>query len=80
MFFVNEININLLNFASGRLLKQEQRAATFYTKISQEQFLGHILKFFSSKTSRARLPQYKSHSAKKKKKKKVIHIPMTIGH
>jgi hypothetical protein len=32
----------------------------FFTKISQKQSLGHILKFFSAETSWARSAQFKS--------------------
>lgn len=42
----NRINPNLFTLASGRLFRQGQRTATFFTKISQEQYLGNILKFF----------------------------------
>lgn len=34
--------------ASGRLFRQGQKATPLFTKISQEQFLGNVLKFFSS--------------------------------
>jgi hypothetical protein len=52
--FVKAIHLNLFTLASGRLFGQWQKAGTFFTKISQEQSLGHILKFFSE-ASRARL-------------------------
>jgi hypothetical protein len=71
-FFDNAVNINLLTLASGRLFREEYKAATFYTKISKEQSLSHILKFFSSETSRARLPQFKSSSANKSS---IFHSP-----
>jgi hypothetical protein len=48
--FVNINNINLLALVLGRLFRQGQKAATFYTKISQKQSLGHTLKFFSLKS------------------------------
>jgi hypothetical protein len=59
--FVSAININLFTLASARLFRQEQKAATFYIRISQ----NSLLKFFSSKPCRARLPQFKSPSATK---------------
>jgi hypothetical protein len=62
---VNAINLIHLTLASGRLFRHRQKAATLLTKIAQEQSLGHILKFFSSETSRARLSQFKSPSATK---------------
>jgi hypothetical protein len=34
--FVNAINLNFFTLASGRLFRPEQKAATFFTKISQE--------------------------------------------
>jgi hypothetical protein len=52
--FVNAVNKNFLpnlTCASGRLFRNGQKAATFFTKISQEQSLGHILKFFFTETS-----------------------------
>jgi hypothetical protein len=35
--FVNAIIINLFTLALGRLFRQEHKAATFFTKTSQEQ-------------------------------------------
>jgi hypothetical protein len=54
--FVSAINLSLFTLASARLFRQGQKAATFFTKIPQNQSLCHILKLFSSETSRARLP------------------------
>jgi hypothetical protein len=34
--FVNAINTNLFTLASGRLFRQGQKAATFFTKIPQK--------------------------------------------
>jgi hypothetical protein len=47
---VNGSNINLFTLASGRLFREGQKAATFFTKIPQKQSLGHPLKFFSTET------------------------------
>ena len=58
--FVNAINLSLFTLASGRLFRQCQKVATFFTKISQKQYLGYILKFFSSEASWARSAQFKS--------------------
>ena len=63
--FVNAINLSLFTLASGKTLRQRQKAATFFTKIPQKQSLGHILKFFSTETSWARSAQFKSLSATK---------------
>ena len=60
--FINAINLNLFTLALGRLFRQGQKAAIFFTKILQDRSLGYILKLFSE-TSRARLPQFKSSSA-----------------
>lgn len=45
------INPKLFSLASGKLFGQGQKAATYFTKISQEQSLGKILNFFSPETS-----------------------------
>jgi hypothetical protein len=52
--FVNAINTNLFTLDSGRLFRQEQKAATLFTKIPQKQSLGHILKFFFTEPTWAR--------------------------
>jgi hypothetical protein len=49
--FVSAINLSLFTLTSGRLFRQGQKAATLFTKISQKQYVGHIVKFFSSETS-----------------------------
>lgn len=48
---VNGINPQFFTLASGWLFGQRQKSATSFTKVSQEQFLGSILKSFSSETS-----------------------------
>ena len=57
---VSAININLFSLALGRFYRQSQKAATFFTKISQEQSIGRILKFISPETSLAWSAQFKS--------------------
>jgi hypothetical protein len=58
--FINAINLSLFTLASGRLFRQGQNVATFFTKIPQNQSLCHILKFFFSfEISWARSTQFK---------------------
>jgi hypothetical protein len=47
--FVNSIDLRFFTLASGRLFRQGQKAAIFFTKISQNLSLGHILKFFTER-------------------------------
>ena len=57
--FVNAINLSLFTLTLGRLFRQGQKVATFFTKIPQKQPLCHILKFFSFEISWARSTQFK---------------------
>jgi hypothetical protein len=57
--FVTAINLSLFTLASGRLFRQGQKVATFFTKIPQKQSLCHILKFFSFEIAWARSTQFK---------------------
>ena len=57
--FVSEINLSFFTLASGRLLRQGQKVATFFTTIPQKQSLCHILKFFSFEIFWARSTQFK---------------------
>jgi hypothetical protein len=50
--------------ASGRLFRQGQKVATFFTQIPQKQSLGHILKL-SIEASWARSALFKSFSVTK---------------
>jgi hypothetical protein len=57
--FVSTVNLNFFTLASGRLVRQRQKAATLFTKIIQKQSLGHILTL-STEMSWTRFPKYKS--------------------
>jgi hypothetical protein len=48
--FASAIGPNLFNLDSGKLFRQGQKTVTFFTKISQEQSLGNIVKIFSENT------------------------------
>jgi hypothetical protein len=46
--FVNAINLSLFTLASGRLFRQGQKVATFFTKIPQKQsFFGDRVSLYS---------------------------------
>ena len=47
----NRICRKLFTLASGRLFRQGQKAATFFTELTQDQSLGHILIFSFFETS-----------------------------
>jgi hypothetical protein len=62
--FIHAINLSLFTLFSSRFFGQWQKAATFFTKISQERSLSHKLKF-SHENSRTRIPHFKSLSKTK---------------
>jgi hypothetical protein len=45
--FLNASSVNFFTLNSGSLPRKGQKAVTFFTKLLQEQSLGHILKFSS---------------------------------
>jgi hypothetical protein len=47
----DNIHLKLFNLASGKFLRQGQKANTFFAKTPQEWSLGHLLIVFPSETS-----------------------------
>ena len=56
IYYTKGINLNLHSLASGGLFQQWHSPAMFLKKISPQLSLGHILIFFSSKTSSSGQP------------------------